>query len=91
MPYSLYEVIFLFNSHSMAVLEIKCFPTLQPDIAAASIEALEGFDDKSRMTVLHLVEQKSSYLTVEFFRNLQAEPEKKSKPVSSKFRKMRTC
>ncbi|EYU30135.1 hypothetical protein ABFS82_05G047100 [Erythranthe guttata] len=56
--------------------ELKRFPTLQSDIAAASNEALEKFRDESRRTVLRLVEMESSYLTVEFFRKLNMEPEK---------------
>lgn len=56
--------------------ELKRFPTLQSDIAAASNEALERFRDESRKTVIRLVDQESSYLTVEFFRKLQNEPDK---------------
>lgn len=55
---------------------MKRFPTLQSDIAAAANEALEKFRDESRKTVLRLVEMESSYLTVEFFRKINAEPEK---------------
>ncbi|CAA3002215.1 dynamin-related 1C [Olea europaea subsp. europaea] len=56
--------------------ELKRFPSLQSDIAAAANDALERFRDESRKTVLRLVEMESSYLTVEFFRKLQMEPEK---------------
>ncbi|KAK9740437.1 hypothetical protein RND81_03G035000 [Saponaria officinalis] len=59
-----------------ATLELKRFPSLQSDIAAASNEALEKFRDESRKTVLRLVEMESTYLTVEYFRKLQLEPEK---------------
>ncbi|XP_074279212.1 phragmoplastin DRP1C [Silene latifolia] len=59
-----------------ATLELKRFPSLQSDIAAASNESLEKFRDESRKTVLRLVEMESTYLTVEFFRKLQMEPEK---------------
>lgn len=55
---------------------MKRFPTLQSDIAAAANDALEKFRDESRKTVLRLVEMESSYLTVEFFRKLNTEPEK---------------
>lgn len=55
---------------------MKRFPSLQSDIAAAANDALERFRDESRKTVLRLVEMESSYLTVEFFRKLQMEPEK---------------
>lgn len=55
---------------------MKRFPSLQSDIAAAANEALERFRDESRRTVLRLVDQESSYLTVEFFRKIQAEPDK---------------
>ncbi|KZV19553.1 dynamin-related protein 1C-like [Dorcoceras hygrometricum] len=63
--------------------ELKRFPTLQSDIAAAANEALERFRDESRKTVLRLVEMESSYLTVEFFRKLQTEPEKTTNPATS--------
>ncbi|XP_039069293.1 dynamin-related protein 1C-like [Hibiscus syriacus] len=56
--------------------ELKRFPTLQTDIATAANEALEKFRDESRKTVLRLVEMESSYLTADFFRKLNAEPEK---------------
>ncbi|CAK9144938.1 unnamed protein product, partial [Ilex paraguariensis] len=60
--------------------ELKRFPSLQSDIAAAANDSLERFRDDSRKTVLRLVEMESSYLTVEFFRKLQLEPEKNSNP-----------
>ncbi|XP_058078756.1 phragmoplastin DRP1C isoform X1 [Magnolia sinica] len=56
--------------------ELKRFPTLQADIAAAATEALERFREDSRKTVLRLVEMESSYLTVEFFRKLPLEGDK---------------
>ncbi|WOL09358.1 dynamin-related protein 1C [Canna indica] len=59
--------------------ELKRFPTLQSDIAAASNEALERFRDEGRKTVLRLVEMESTYLTVDFFRKLSHEPEKTEK------------
>ncbi|RZC84035.1 hypothetical protein C5167_046820 [Papaver somniferum] len=67
-----------FSSNILMIdsLELKRFPTLQSDIAAAANEALERFRDDSRKTVLRLVEMESSYLTVEFFRKLPMEPEK---------------
>ncbi|KAF7808603.1 dynamin-related protein 1C [Senna tora] len=55
--------------------ELKRFPTLQSDIAAAATEALERFRDESRKTVLRLVDMEANYLTVEFFRKIN-EPEK---------------
>ncbi|XVE85490.1 hypothetical protein DITRI_Ditri17bG0094800 [Diplodiscus trichospermus] len=58
--------------------ELKRFPTLQNDIATAANEALERFREESRKTVLRLVEMESSYLTVDFFRKLHMEPEKKN-------------
>ncbi|KAL2485019.1 Dynamin-related protein 1C [Abeliophyllum distichum] len=61
--------------------ELKRFPSLQSDIAAAANDALERFRDESRRTVLRLVEMESSYLTVEFFRKLQMEPEKNANPT----------
>ncbi|KAF6150776.1 hypothetical protein GIB67_020859 [Kingdonia uniflora] len=62
--------------------ELKRFPTLQADIAAAATEALERFREDSRKTVLRLVEMESSYLTVEFFRKLPLEPEKGANPTA---------
>lgn len=56
--------------------ELKRFPSLAADIAAAATEALERFREESRKTVLRLVEMESSYLTVDFFRKLSLEPEK---------------
>ncbi|OMO60698.1 hypothetical protein CCACVL1_23939 [Corchorus capsularis] len=58
-------------------LELKRFPTLSNDIATAANEALERFREESRKTVIRLVEMESSYLTVDFFRKLHTEPEKK--------------
>ncbi|CAL9195547.1 unnamed protein product [Musa hybrid cultivar] len=63
--------------------ELKRFPTLQSDIAAAANEALERFRDDSRKTVLRLVEMESAYLTVDFFRKLSHEPDKGSNPGST--------
>ncbi|XP_074569436.1 phragmoplastin DRP1C-like [Curcuma longa] len=63
--------------------ELKRFPTLQSDIAAAANEALERFRDEGRKTVLRLVEMESAYLTVEFFRKLSLEPEKGQAPGST--------
>ncbi|XP_044491225.1 phragmoplastin DRP1C-like [Mangifera indica] len=56
--------------------ELKRFPTLQSDIAAAANDALERFREKGQRTVLRVVDMESSYLTVEFFRKLHLEPEK---------------
>ncbi|KAL2894996.1 Dynamin-related protein 1C [Bienertia sinuspersici] len=58
--------------------ELKRFPSLQNDIATAANGSLERFREDSRKTVLRLVEMESTYLTVEFFRKLQLEPEKNS-------------
>ncbi|KAK4400107.1 Dynamin-related protein 1C [Sesamum angolense] len=66
-----------------ATEELKRFPTLQSDIAAAANEALERFRDESRKTVLRLVEMESSYLTVEFFRKINAESEKNQNPTGT--------
>lgn len=60
-------------------VELKRFPSLQSDIANAANESLEKFREDGRKTVLRLVEMESSYLTVEFFRKLQLEPEKNAK------------
>ncbi|XP_008232292.1 PREDICTED: dynamin-related protein 1E [Prunus mume] len=60
--------------------ELKRFPTLQAEIAAACNEALERFRDDSKKTTLRLVEMESSYLTVDFFRRLPQEVEKPGNP-----------
>ncbi|RWR79573.1 dynamin-related protein 1C [Cinnamomum micranthum f. kanehirae] len=62
--------------------ELKRFPTLQADIAAAANDALERFREDSRKTVLRLVEMESSYLTVDFFRKLPLEAEKGGNPTA---------
>lgn len=74
-PRSLRSVSIL-KCHCYFYQELKRFPTLASDIAAAANEALERFRDESRKTVLRLVDMESSYLTVEFFRKLHMEPEK---------------
>lgn len=60
--------------------ELKRFPTLQAEIAAACNEALERFRDDSKKTTLRLVDMESSYLTVDFFRRLPQEVEKPGNP-----------
>ncbi|KAK7308658.1 hypothetical protein VNO77_42278 [Canavalia gladiata] len=59
-----------------ATVELKRFPTLQSEIAAAANDALERFREESRRTVTRLVDMESTYLTVEFFRKIHLEPEK---------------
>ncbi|XP_057977414.1 phragmoplastin DRP1E-like [Malania oleifera] len=63
--------------------ELRRFPTLQAEIAAASNEALERFRDDSKKTTLRLVDMESSYLTVDFFRKLPQEVEKGGSPATS--------
>lgn len=63
--------------------ELKRFPTLQAEIAAASGEALEKFRDESKKTVIRLVDMESSYLTVDFFRRLPQEIEKAGGPAAA--------
>ncbi|XXG75657.1 hypothetical protein AAC387_Pa08g0181 [Persea americana] len=63
--------------------ELKRFPTLQAEIAAAANEALERFRNDGRKTALRLVEMESSYLTVDFFRKLPQEVEKGGNPATS--------
>ncbi|XP_020257191.1 dynamin-related protein 1C [Asparagus officinalis] len=68
--------------------ELRRFPSLQADIAAAANEALERFRDESKKTVLRLVEMESTYLTVEFFRKLPTEPDKgsdKNAPAADRY------
>ncbi|KAK3014822.1 hypothetical protein RJ639_008298 [Escallonia herrerae] len=62
--------------------ELKRFPTLQADIAAAAYEALERFRDDSKKTVLRMVDMESSYLTVDFFRKLPQEVEAGGNPAA---------
>ncbi|CAH1434635.1 unnamed protein product [Lactuca virosa] len=67
---------------SMAeTVELKRFPSLQAEIAAASNEALEKFRDESRKTVSRLVEMESTYLTAEFFRKIHAESDNNPKDI----------
>ncbi|KAL6906361.1 hypothetical protein ACP4OV_003962 [Aristida adscensionis] len=56
--------------------ELKRFPTLQTELAAACYEALERFREESRKTTVRLVDMEAAYLTVEFFRKLPHEVEK---------------
>lgn len=56
--------------------ELKRFPSLQAELAAACYSSLERFRDESRKTVIRLVEMESAYLTVDFFRKLPQELEK---------------
>ncbi|XP_062205101.1 phragmoplastin DRP1E-like [Phragmites australis] len=56
--------------------ELKRFPTLQAELAAACFEALERFREDSRKTTVRLVDMESAYLTVEFFRKLPQEVDK---------------
>ncbi|KAJ7961839.1 putative Dynamin [Quillaja saponaria] len=63
--------------------ELKRFPPLQAEIAAAAGEALERFREESKKTVIRLVDMESSYLTVDFFRRLPQEVEKGGNPTTS--------
>lgn len=65
-------------------LELKRFPSLQAEIAAASNESLERFRDESRRTVNRLVEMESTYLTAEFFRKIHAESENNPRDTDNK-------
>ncbi|PSS10088.1 Dynamin-related protein like [Actinidia chinensis var. chinensis] len=64
--------------------ELRRFPTLQGEIAAAAGEALEKFREESRKTVVRLVDMESSYLTVDFFRKLPQEVEKVGNPATGR-------
>ncbi|KAF3330349.1 dynamin-related protein 1E-like protein [Carex littledalei] len=55
--------------------ELKRFPRLQSELAAACYEALERFKEDSRKTTLRLVDMEAAYLTVEFFRKLPQDSE----------------
>eukprot|EP00249_Psilotum_nudum_P014912 c25064_g3_i1 orf=351-2180(+) len=63
--------------------ELKQFPTLQSELGAAAVSALERFREESRKTALRLVDMESSYLTVDFFRKLPQEVEKGGNPAVS--------
>ncbi|KAL6964904.1 Phragmoplastin drp1e [Sarracenia purpurea var. burkii] len=63
--------------------ELRRFPTLQAEIAAAAGESLERFREESKKTVLRLVDMETSYLTVDFFRKLPQEVEKGGNPATS--------
>ncbi|KAJ0111882.1 hypothetical protein Patl1_00033 [Pistacia atlantica] len=71
------------SGESFRICELKRFPTLQAEIAAASNEALERFRDDSKKTVIRLVDMESSYLTVDFFRRLPQEVDKGGNPATS--------
>ncbi|KAK9911221.1 hypothetical protein M0R45_035142 [Rubus argutus] len=58
--------------------ELRRFPSLQAEIAAAANEALDRFRDESKKSALRLVDMESSYLTVDFFRRLPQEVEPKT-------------
>uniref|UniRef100_A0A7N0TDN9 Dynamin-related protein 1E n=1 Tax=Kalanchoe fedtschenkoi TaxID=63787 RepID=A0A7N0TDN9_KALFE len=60
--------------------ELKRFPTLQAELAAAAGQALEKYREDSKKTVIRMVDMESSYLTVEFFRKLPQEVEKTGNP-----------
>ena len=85
------EVMFLFLYYFLCKTyfdplleqELKRFPTLQAEIAAAANEALERFRDDGRKTSLRLVEMEASYLTADFFRNLPQEMEKGGNPAAA--------
>ncbi|KAG1360941.1 Dynamin-related protein 1E [Cocos nucifera] len=63
--------------------ELRRFPTLQAELAAAAYEALGRFREDGRLTALRLVDMEASYLTVEFFRKLPQEVEKGGNPHAS--------
>ncbi|EFJ06121.1 hypothetical protein SELMODRAFT_183216 [Selaginella moellendorffii] len=64
-------------------MELKRFPTLQAEVAAAAIEALERCREESRKFCLRLVDMESSYLTVEFFRKLPQEFDRGGNPSAT--------
>ena len=53
--------------------DLRRFPTLQRELAAACYHSLERFREDGRKTTVRLVEMESTYLTVEFFRKLPQE------------------
>jgi hypothetical protein len=56
--------------------ELKRFPTLQTELAAACYDALEKFREDGHKTTVRLVDMEAAYLTVEFFRKLPQEVDK---------------
>ena len=76
----LVSLIELVNFFSFNKQELKRFPSLQAELAAACYASLERFRDESRKTVIRLVEMEAAYLTVEFFRRLPQEAEKSANP-----------
>ena len=67
----------------MTKQELKRFPSLQAELAAATNEALERFREESKKATLRLVDMEASYLTVEFFRKLPQEVERAGNPPNS--------
>ncbi|KAL2892612.1 Dynamin-related protein 1E [Bienertia sinuspersici] len=63
--------------------ELRRFPSLQAELAAACFASLERFRDESRKTIIRLVEMESAYLTVDFFRKLPQEVEKGPNPAAT--------
>ncbi|KAK6918132.1 Dynamin GTPase effector, partial [Dillenia turbinata] len=63
--------------------ELRRFPTLQAEIAAAANASLEKFRDEGKKTVIRLVDMEASYLTVDFFRRLPQEVEKSGNPAAA--------
>ncbi|KAM0847010.1 hypothetical protein ACQ4PT_055306 [Festuca glaucescens] len=53
--------------------ELRRFPTLQRELAAACYHSLERFREDGRKTTVRLVDMEATYLTVEFFRKLPQE------------------
>lgn len=53
--------------------ELRRFPSLQIELAAAANSSLDKFREESMTSILRLVDMESSYLTVDFFRKLHLE------------------
>ncbi|WZY91063.1 hypothetical protein YC2023_047798 [Brassica napus] len=64
--------LYLFRGPAEASVnaELKRFPSLQTELAAAANSSLEKFREESMKSVLRLVDMEASYLTVDFFRKL---------------------
>jgi hypothetical protein len=60
--------------------ELKRFPSLQVELAAAANSSLEKFREESKKSVIRLVDMESAYLTAEFFRKL---PQEIERPVTN--------
>eukprot|EP01018_Ginkgo_biloba_P023435 Gb_17327 [translate_table: standard] len=67
------------------IVELKQYPSLRVAVGNAALHALEKLCDESREFTIKLVEMESTYLSVDFFRNLPQDLEKGGNPSHSLF------